>query len=53
MRRHFPLPELLAAAVLTVVAHLTVLRFTLQGVPRDQARNAVGRAFEHLLDELV
>jgi hypothetical protein len=47
-----PLPDLLAAAMLTVVAHLLVLRFTLQGIPQAQARDAVSRAFEHWFDYL-
>jgi hypothetical protein len=52
MLLRLPLPDILTAAMLTAVAHLTVLRFTLHGVPRDQARDAVGRAFEHWFDYL-
>jgi hypothetical protein len=48
--RTMRLPLALASPALTVVAHRAGLRFTLQGVPRNQARDAAGRAFEHWLD---
>jgi hypothetical protein len=51
MLPRLPLPDVLAAAMLTVVAHLTVLRLQLHGASRDQARDAVGRAFEHWFDD--